>query len=569
MRLSKLVAERTKDTPSDAQTNNHILMLRAGYMKQVANGIYSLTSLGQKASLNIENIIREEMNLCDGQEVKFPVVMPKELWDLSGRYSSIGSEMVRFEDRTKHQMLLGMTHEEAAVHLVKNWVTSYNQIPFMVYQIQTKFRDEPRSRGGLIRVREFTTKDAYSFHLTQEDLEQYYDKMLNAYTRIYKRIGLKDFIAVKGDSGMMGGNIAHEFMFLTPIGEDTLVLCDKCGYNANQEVAECTYNIPSKEAEKQLIEVDTGDAKEITEVCEKLKISPDKCIKAVVFAVKNNSKKAVVCFTRGDLEINEAKIKKISKCDIVPYDTKLDNNFIAGNIGPNNLPSNCNIYFDLSLKNLKNLVTGANKKNKHLINFNIERDYGKVEYFDISKVKDGQTCTCCHNGKLRLSNGVEIGNIFQLGTKYTKSMNMLVKTKTGEEINPIMGCYGIGVGRNLACVIEQNYDEKGICMPFAIAPYKVHIVPLRLELENVNEVSYNLYNDLISNKIETIIDDRDCAPGVKFADADLIGMPLRVVISPRNLENGVVELKFRKTGETIMVPVKDTLNKILEIIKNS
>lgn len=568
MKLSKLVAERTKETPNDAQTNNHKLMLRAGFMKQVANGIYTLTSLGQKACLNIENIIREEMNKCDGQEVKFPVVMPKELWDLSGRYTSIGSEMARFEDRSKHKMLLGMTHEEASVHLVKNWVTSYNQLPFMIYQIQTKFRDEPRSRGGLIRVREFTMKDAYSFHMCQEDLEDYYNKMLDAYTRIYKRIGLKDVIAVKGDSGMMGGNIAHEFMFLTPIGEDTLVICDKCGYNANQEVAECAYDSVCLEAEGELTEVYTEKAKEIKEVCEKLSVRHEKCVKAVVFAVRNNTNKAIVCFIRGDLEVNEAKLKKICKCDIVPYDTKLDENFVAGNIGPIGLPKNCDVYFDLSLKNLKNLVVGANKEEKHFTNFNIERDYGKVEFFDIAKVKEGQICTRCNEGRLKLSNGVEIGNIFQLGTKYTKSMNMLVKTKTGEEINPIMGCYGIGVGRNLACVIEQNCDEKGICLPFSIAPYKVHIVPLRLETEEVKNVAYELYNNLIKNNIETIIDDRDCAPGVKFADADLIGMPLRVVVSPRNLENGEVEFRFRQTGETVMVPIKEAVNKILSIINN-
>lgn len=569
MKLSKLVAERTKETPSDAQTKNHILMLRAGYMKQVANGIYTLTALGQKTCLNIENIIREEMNACDGQEVKFPVVMPKEMWDLSGRYTSIGSEMVRFMDRSNHQMLLGMTHEEAAVHLAKNWVTSYTQLPFMIYQIQTKFRDEPRSRSGLIRVREFTMKDAYSFHMTQEDLENYYYRQLEAYKRIYKRIGLRDVIAVKGDSGMMGGNIAHEFMFLTPIGEDTLVLCDKCGYNANQEVAECLYEKPQNEDEKPLQEVETGNAKEIADVCKELKVDANKCVKAVVFAVKNDSNRAIVCFIRGDLEINEAKLKKICKSDIVPYDTTSDDNFVAGNIGPIGLADNCELYFDLSLKGLKNLVTGANKPRKHLVNFNIERDYDKVEYFDIAKVKDGQTCPCCKEGKVRTSNGVEIGNIFQLGTKYTKSMNMLVKNKNGEEINPIMGCYGIGVGRNLACVVEQNCDDYGICMPLSIAPYKVHIVPLRLEQETVSKVAIDLYTKLENSKIDVLIDDRDCMPGVKFADADLIGMPIRVVVSPRNLENGQVEIKLRKTNQTILVPVSDCYNKIIELINSN
>ncbi len=568
MKLSKLVAERTKDSPVDAKMKSHILMLRAGYMKQVASGIYTLSALGQKACLNIENIIRDEMNKVDGQEVKFPVVMPKELWDLSGRYSSIGSEMLRFVDRNNHPMLLGMTHEEAAVHLAKNWVTSYNQLPFMIYQIQTKFRDEPRSRAGLIRVREFTMKDAYSFHTSQQDLEEYYYKLHRAYENIYTRIGLKNFISVKGDSGMMGGNIAHEFMFLTEQGEDSLILCDECGYKANQEVAECVYEESVKEQIEELKEVNTGDAKDIVSVCKELDVDEKKCIKAVVYAVKN-SDKAVVCFIRGDLEVSEAKLKKLCKLDIVAYDAANDANFVAGNIGPKGLKEeSCAIYFDKSLQGLTNLVTGANKKYYHYVNFNIERDFGNVEYFDIAKVKDGQICPVCKKGRIRVSNGVEIGNIFQLGTKYTKSMNMLVKDQNGNEFNPIMGCYGIGVGRNLACVVEENCDENGICMPLSIAPYKVHIVPLRLDNKEVYDLSYKIYDALKEKGVETIIDDRDCMPGVKFADADLIGMPIRVVVSPRSLENNQVEIKIRKTGETFMVKTGEALDKIIELISN-
>ena len=459
MRLSKLVSERTKETPADAKLKSHILMLRAGYMKQVANGIYTLTALGQKACLNIENIIREEMNLCDGQEVKFPVVMPKELWDLSGRYSSIGSEMVRFVDRANHPMLLGMTHEEAAVHLAKNWVNSYNQLPFMIYQIQTKFRDEPRSRGGLIRVREFTMKDAYSFHTSQEDLEKYYYEIHEAYDRIYRRIGLRNFISVKSDTGMMGGSVAHEFMALNENGEDELVLCDECGYKSNQEVAECVY--PSKEVEDMLLleEIDTGKAKEISEVCDLLKISPEKTVKAVVFAIKGETG-TVVCFTRGDKDINEAKLKKVCKKDIVAFDASTDSDFCAGNIGPINLNvKNCEVYFDLSLKDTYNMVIGANKKDKHLINFNIFRDLGNVSFYDLSKVQEGSICPNCKKHKVRLCNGIEIGNIFQLGTKYSKSMEMLVKTKDGSEINPIMGCYGIGVGIESEVSVSINMEE--------------------------------------------------------------------------------------------------------------
>ena len=570
MKLSKLIAERTKEAPSDAKMKSHILMTRAGYMKQMANGIYTLTSLGQKACLNIESIIRNEMNKYDGQEVKFPVVMPKELWETSGRYYSIGSEMLRFNDRTNRPMLLGMTHEEAAVHLAKNWVTSYNQLPFMIYQIQTKFRDEPRSRGGLIRVREFTMKDAYSFHNTQEDLEDYYYKMHTAYENIYRKIGLKDVISVKSDSGMMGGSVAHEFMFLNEHGEDRLILCDDCGYSANQEVAECIYDkaVASKEDELPLQQVNTGEAKDIESVCKLLKIEPKQTIKAVVYAVKGDAKTLVIAFVRGDKEISEAKLKKVCKKDIVSYDATNDSIITAGNIGPMGINKSCLVYFDKSLFGSVNMVTGANKPLYHLVNFNIERDYGYVEYYDLAKVEDGDICPNCKKHKIKISNGVEIGNIFQLGTKYTSSMNMTIKTKDEKDLNPIMGCYGIGIGRNLACIVDQHCDDKGIVMPMAVAPYKVHITPIRIDDEEVKNVAYQIYDYLKQNNIEVLIDDRDCMPGVKFADADLIGMPIRVVVSPRNLSNGQVEIKYRKSGETILINKEDVCQSLVDIIDN-
>lgn len=569
MKLSKLVGERTKTTPSDATMKNHILILRAGYMKQVAGGIYSLTTLGERACLNIENIIREEMDALDGQEVKFPVVMPKELWDMSGRYSSIGSEMARFTDRTNRQMLLGMTHEEAAVHLVKNWVNTYTQLPCMIYQIQTKFRDEPRSRGGLIRVREFTMKDAYSFHMTQEDLEEYYNKMHKAYERIYNRVGVgHHVISVKSDNGMFGGNMSHEFMYLNDYGEDQLVLCDKCGYHANQEVAECLYHNEKQEEMKPLEKVFTGDAKTIEEVSKYLNIPSQKCMKAVVYAIKGENG-YVVCFIRGDREINETKLRHICQKEVVPYDAKEDKNFCAGNIGALglNVP-NALVFFDKSLDGLTNLVTGANEKDYHYANFNVARDLKNVKFYDISKVKVGDPCVVC-DSPLSISNGIEVGNIFQLGTKYTKSMGMEVRTKDGDEINPIMGCYGVGIGRLLACVVEENSDENGICLPMSVAPFKVHIVPLRLEDENVNAKANELYSMLQNAKIPALFDDRVCSNGIKFADADLMGMPIRVVISPRSLAENKVEIKLRKTGETIMTPIDSAFEKIVEIIKSN
>lgn len=566
MKLSKLVAERTKDAPSDAKMKNHILLVRAGYMKQVANGIWSLSALGQKACRNIENIIRDEMDKLDGQEVKFPVVMPKELWDLSGRYTSIGNEMVRFQDRTGHPMLLGMTHEEAAVHLAKNWVKSYTQLPCMIYQIQTKFRDEARSRGGLIRVREFVMKDAYSFHATQSDLDEYYFKVHKAYENIYHRIGLKNFISVKSDNGMFGGTMSHEFMFINDMGEDELVVCNDCSYRANQEVAECVYEKGKSEEELPLELVDTKDAKTIDEVGKFLGVCAEKCIKAVVYALKGETG-YVLCFVRGDKEVNETKLRKVVGKEVVPFEAKIEDGFVAGNIGPKGLNiANCVVVYDNSIKGLTNAVVGANKPNYHYKNFCVDRDLKDAQFVDISKVKEGDCCPEC-GGHVSIKHGVEIGNIFQLGTKYTKSMGMLVHDKDGNEFNPIMGCYGIGVGRSLACVVEENSDEKGICMPMSIAPYKVHIVPLRFEDENVKTVANEIYDTLQNMGIDTLIDDRDCAPGVKFADADLIGMPLRVIVSPRGLADGNVEIKIRATGETILTPKADCINKLLELIK--
>ena len=564
MLLSKLVGERTKDIPQDAKLKSHQLLLRAGYIKQVSNGIYTLTSLGQKACLKIENIIRKHMNNIDGQEVKFPVVMPREMWDLSGRFTSIGNEMVRFKDRFNHDMLLGMTHEEAAVHLCKNWITSYNQLPCMIYQIQTKFRDEARSRGGLIRVREFTMKDAYSFHQTQQDLEEYYQKAFDKYNAIYNEIGLKNFISVKSDSGMMGGSISHEFMSINENGEDELVLCDKCGYTANQEVAECVYE-ETNEVSGTLEKVYTGSAHDIAEVCKFLNIDEKHIIKAVAFAIKGTTD-IICCFVCGDREINEAKLKKVLGRDIAPCSVGENEGFVAGNIGPIGLQANCIIIYDNSLKNAVNMVCGANEAEYHLKGVDVERDLGLIEFCDISKVKNGETCPNCKNDRIHIEHGIEIGNIFQLGTKYTKSMDMQVLNKDGESFNPIMGCYGIGVGRNLACIIEDNSDDYGIIMPKSVAPYLVHICPLRLDDENVKEVAYNLYNALKEQGIDVLFDDRNVNPGTKFAEADLIGMPFRVVVSPKGLAEDICEIKIRASGEVIKVKKDELLNTLKTLI---
>ena len=546
MRMSKLIGERTKTTPSDAVVKSHKLLLRAGFIKLVANGIWTLAPPAQRISEKIKNIIREEMDAIEGQECLFPVVMPRELWEESGRYFDIKDEMVRLKDRNNRDLVLGMTHEEAAVHFVRDSVKSYNQLPFMIYQIQTKFRDEARSRGGLIRVREFTMKDAYSFHETQSCLEEYYARVYEAYNRIFKRIGLKNFIVVQSDSGMMGGSIAHEYMELTDIGEDSIVLCSNCDYKANMEVAECVKEKPQETKMLGLKEVYTGNAKEIKEVVDFFgDITQKDMLKAVVYNIKGDVEKNIVCFIRGDLEINESKLKVVTNANIVPASLN-DSNLIAGNIGPVGLKASekLEIIYDQSVEGLLNVVVGANKEGYHIANACYGRDFMPTKIYDISKVKDGDKCIRC-GSKLYVKKGIEIGNIFQLGTKYTKSMGMTVLNNEGKEITPIMGCYGIGVGRAIAAVAEEYADEKGLLWPKEIAPWLVYICAIRYDNENVMMKSEELYDILTREGIDVLLDDRIASAGFKFADCDLMGIPVRIVISPRSLEKGMVEIQSR------------------------
>ncbi len=564
MKLSKLVFETQKEAPSGVNIISHVLLSRAGFIKQVANGIYTLGAPAQKMALKIENIIRDEMNKADGQEVKFPVVMPRELWEMSGRYFQIGSEMVRFKDRADHDMVLGMTHEEASVQFVTNTISSYKQLPFMIYQIQTKFRDEPRSRGGLIRVREFTMKDAYSFHNTLEDLEEYYYRQHQAYTNVFRRIGLKNCISVKSDTGMMGGQIAHEFMLLTPDGEDELVICDKCGYKSNMEVAECELEQINTKNDLPLSEVPTGEHTSIDDVTAFLKIQKTNVIKAVVY-VDKDEKKPIIVFVRGDLEVNESKLKKILRKEILPFDAAGDASLAFGNIGPMNLSKDITVLFDRSIENREGMVAGANKAKHHLINFNVNRDLNVKEFVDIAKVKAGQKCKVCSH-ELKIENGIEVGNIFQLGDKYTKSMGMTVLNEKGEMMNPIMGCYGIGVGRAIASILQESFDEKGMILPVSVAPWTVHICPIRIDDEKVKEKAFSLYNQLNALSIDALIDDRETSAGVKFADADLFGMPIRLVVSPKGLDKNEIEIVIRKTREVVLVKEDEVIEKLKNII---
>ena len=564
MKLSKLVGERLKDAPAGVTSKSHAYLIRAGYIKQVSNGIYTLLPPAQRINLKLQEIIREEMDALDGQECLFPVVMPRELWDLSGRYSSIAEELLRFKDRTGHDMVLGMTHEEAAVHAVLGSLKSYDQLPFMIYQIQTKYRDEARPRAGLIRVKEFTMKDAYSFHENQADLEQYYKKVYDSYFKIFNRMGMKKVISVHSDSGMMGGKVADEFQLLTDIGEDTIIVCPHCDTSSNVDVAT---SIPEENEHIFGVktEVFTGEAKTIDEVCSNLNKTPNQIAKAVCYAVIGDSERVVIAFLRGDKEVNEAKLKAIVGADIAIKDLT-ESGLVKGNIGCINLNiENAEIYYDKSLEGLESFVTGANKEGYHFIGVSMTRDVRPEKYVDISKVKEGEKCPVCGN-KLLVKRGIEIGNIFQLSTRYTKQMGLTVSLPDGSTINPIMGCYGIGVGRCLASIAEESSDEKGLCWPMSIAPWHIYLCPLRLDDENVRRQAEKLYARLQAENFEVLYDDRIASAGTKLTDSELMGIPVRIVISPKTIENGNIEISVRATGEKFFVSEEALSKKLDEII---
>ena len=493
----------------------------------------------------------------------FPVVMPATLWQSSGRFESIGSELCRFKDRAGSDMVLGMTHEEAAVHLAMNVAGTYAKYPFMIYQIQTKFRDEPRSRGGLIRVREFTMKDAYSFHTSQEDLEAYYERAYEAYERIYKRCGVPEVIAVKSDSGMMGGKVSHEFMLLTDIGEDTIVICPECGYRSNMEVADCIIQNEADDVLDPLELVETFDNKTIEEVCDFLGGTPEKSCKAVVYQ-RNEDDSYVLIFTRGDVEVNETKLRNWLKADVHPAQELEKSGLVQGCIGPYDMNADVTVLYDESLKGATNLVCGANKEGFHYKGLNMDRDIGEVEYLDLGKAVEGGICPVCGKHSISISNGIEVGNIFQLGTKYTETMGMTYDDKDGNRQNPIMGCYGIGVGRLMASICEVKHDKFGPIWPMSIAPWQIHICALRADNPDVREKADALYDEL-SKKAEVLFDDRKVSPGFMFSDADLFGVPIRVIISPKTLARGVVELVTRDKSIKEDVAIENCAERILKL----
>ena len=571
MKLDRLIGERFKERPSECAIDSHALMLRGGYMKYVANGIFSSYAPLKRITRKIEQIIREEMDAIDGQEVMFPVVLPASLWQESGRYESVGSELVRFLDRNKSPHILGMTHEEAAVSLVREYGQSYAKYPFMLYQIQTKFRDEPRPRGGLIRVREFTMKDAYSFHVSHEDLNEYFKRCYAAYERIFARAGIPETLAVSADSGMMGGKLSYEFVILAPVGEDSIAVCENCDYRANMEAAENIAENSRDAVSDPIGPVSTPNIQTIEELCAFLKIPPEKTCKAVMYQRKADDS-YVLAFIRGDLDINETKLANFLKCDIHPAALEQDSGLHAGYTGPydlKNAEGKITVLFDASLKNTNNMATGANKEGYHYTGLDISRDIENAEFHDLAKITEGGICPKCKSKSIKVLKGIEVGHIFQLGTKYTETMGMTYLDSSGIPHHPIMGCYGIGVGRLAAAVCEARHDEHGPIWPMAIAPWQLHICAVRSDEKQVKDAADKLYGELLSDGVEVIYDDREVSAGVMFSDADLLGVPLRVIVSPRNLKEGCVEISSRDKKLSVKEPMESCREKIQCIIHNA
>ena len=566
MRMSKMVGRRIKEDPKDAQTISHKLLIRGGYIRPVSAGIYSLLPIAKRIIAKIENIVRQEMDKIDGQEVLLPVVLPAELWEETGRYQSVGSELLRFKDRNNKDMLLGMTHEEAVVHLFRTEVSSYKQLPAMLYQIQTKYRDEARPRAGLIRVREFTMKDAYSFHESQEDLEQYYKRAHEAYVRIFKRIGMSNVVSIESNSGMMGGKVSHEFMAIAECGEDTLFLSPDGQYKANREIATSSLKFEPGEM-LELEKVHTPGKESIEDVSEFLGLKPENTGKAVFYTDEN--KKLIFALIRGDFEVNETKLKNFLKVNELEFASDEQIRSVGAEPGfasPLDIDlEKVTVVVDPSAAYTSNLVVGANEADYHIKNFNCSRDLGEVAITDIATVRAGDPCPIT-GAPLEEKRGIEVGNIFQLGTRYTEPMKCTFLDQNGKAKTPIMGCYGIGIGRSMASVLEECHDNWGPIWPITIAPYEVQLCALNYKKEVVKENAEKLYVQLQNSGIEVLFDDRGEKPGFMFNDADLIGIPFRIVVSPKTIENGQVEFKRRgsKDGELVDIDnVIDTMNELI------
>ena len=556
MRYSEMFLPTAREVPSDAELISHQLMIRAGMMRKLTSGIYSYLPLGYRVIRKFEQIVREEMNRAGAQEVFLPMVQPAELWQESGRWVHYGKELLRFRDRHEREYCLGPTHEEVITDLVRHEIKTYRQLPRNLYQIQTKFRDEIRPRFGVMRCREFGMKDAYSFDADEAGAESSYRKMFEAYKRIFTRCGLS-FRPVEADSGTIGGSFSHEFMVTADSGEDAVVFCQTCQYAANLEKAEVVKPQLSGQGEPPLPveEVHTPGVRTIEEVSAFLHVDPQQIVKTLIYDADGS---AVAVLIRGDYEVNEAKVRNRLGCDVLELasddmilNTTGSPRGFAGAVG-----IKARIIADYSLMGMTRVVMGANREDYHLVNVNPGRDFKVEGYEDLRVIRQEDPCPRC-GGQLRLARGIEVGHVFKLGTKYSRAMKAVYLDRNGQEQTMIMGCYGIGIGRTVAAAIEQNHDADGIIWPLPLAPYSVIIIPVNVNEEQLAQTAEAIYRSLTEKGIEVILDDRDERAGVKFKDADLIGIPYRVTIGPKKLAAGQVEVKARNSKESLTLPLSE------------
>ncbi|HIJ97062.1 MAG TPA: proline--tRNA ligase [Desulfuromonadales bacterium] len=572
MRYSRYFIPTVKETPSDAEVVSHQLMLRAGMIRKLAAGIYNYLPLGLRSIRKFENIVREEMNRAEAIEMLMPGVQPAELWQESGRWTFYGKELLRFKDRKDAEFCMGPTHEEVITDMVRREIKSYRQMPVNFYQIQTKFRDEIRPRFGLMRGREFIMKDAYSFDVDSSAADSSYDRMYQAYMRIFTRCGL-NFRAVEADTGSIGGSSSHEFMVLAESGEDAIVSCNACSYAANVEKAESAQlPVGTETGLLQLQEIATPEMKTIADVAAFLGVATETTVKTLVYAHENGE--IVMALVRGDHELNEIKLKNHLGWDDIQMASEEQIRSCTGSpigfLGPCDLKQKIKVIADNVLKNMVNVVIGANQKDLHFTNANCGRDFTVDIFTDIRSVVAGDPCPRCADGKLEMWRGIEVGHVFKLGTKYSKALSATYLDPDGKEQVIFMGCYGIGIGRTVAAAIEQNHDENGIIFPIPIAPFHCSLVAINNTKDAVvMAASEDICKQLENVGIEVLFDDRDERPGVKFKDNDLIGIPLRLVVGSKSLAEGKVELKIRATGEVHTLSISDAVSMIQQLVKGA
>ena len=549
-----------KEDPKDAEVLSHRLMLRAGFIRKLASGVYTWLPLGLKSLKKVENIVREEMNRKGAQEIIMPFVQPKELWEESGRWEKYGKELLRIRDRNDRELCLGPTHEEVVTDLVRREVKSYKELPLTLYQIQTKFRDEIRPRFGVMRSREFSMKDAYSFDLDEAGAEKSYRDMHDAYMRIFERCGF-NFRAVEADTGQIGGSFSHEFMVLADTGEDIIISCGSCGYAANLERAEVGFiDRDVTRTKGQFKNVETPGQRKIDEVSRFLGVAPDKLVKTIVY---NTDKGTIGVLVKGDREINEVKLRNMLNLDSMELaDEETIERVTGGPLGFSGpIGLDIPLYADRDVLFMEDFVVGGNARDVHTVGVNIE-DFKVEGFYDLKVAEPGDLCARC-GGTHSSTKGIEVGHIFKLGFKYSKAMNCTFLDKEGKERFAVMGCYGIGVGRTVAAAIEQGHDENGMVLPFAIAPFEVDVLPVNSSHSESMELAEAIYKELLEKGVDAIIDDRPERPGVKFKDCDLIGIPIRVTIGERNLKDGYVEIKLRKEKESQRVLKEEVIERVL------